>query len=75
MQKIPFYPNVVEWWRDMEDNEKFNKINYYWGGMYTIETISSTLIYTTFLFEKDNGNVDDLYIKNIIWNDEPNNVC
>jgi hypothetical protein len=75
MQKIPFYPNVVEWWRDMEDNEKFNKINYYWGGMYTIETISSTLIYTTFLFEKDNGNVDDLYIKNIIWNDEPNNAC
>ena len=75
MQKIPFYPNVVQWWRDMEDNEKFNKINYYWGGMYTIETISSTLIYTTFLFEKDNGNVDDLYIKNITWNDEPNNVC
>jgi len=69
MKKVPFYPDVIHWWRLMSDGKKINMINLYWGSMYTPQTISSTIIYTTFLFENDNGNVDNVYTRNVIWNE------
>ena len=39
-------------------------INLYWGSMYTLQTISPIIIYTTFLFENDNGNADNVYTRN-----------
>lgn len=69
MKKVPFYPDVIHWWRGMSDDKKINMINLYWGNMYTLQTITQIIIYTTFLFENDNGNVDNAYTKNVIWNE------
>lgn len=69
MKKVPFYPDVIHWWRVMSDDKKINMINLYWGSMYTLQTISPIIIYTTFLFENDNGDADNVYTRNVIWND------
>jgi hypothetical protein len=66
--KIPFYPRVIDWWRDMSDEFKLYKLNYYFPNQYTPKTVSSNIIYVLFLLEKDTGNIDDIYLKEVIYN-------